>query len=185
MKVELQKSVTQWSKIVILKRVLWTYILEPLVRWLPKFASPIRICFLRLMGAKIGTNCLILPGIKVLMPWNLHMKDFVALGANVNVYNFANVNIASMTVVSQDVFICTGSHDYELGNMPLIYKPISIGSECWIAAGVFLGPGVNVPNGVVVGAMSVVSKSLYEEWAVYAGNPCRKIKKRVMKVARL
>jgi putative colanic acid biosynthesis acetyltransferase WcaF len=181
MKTELQKSVTKWSKIILLKRILWTYVLEPMVRWLPKAASPARILLLRLMGAKIGANCLILSGVKVLMPWNLHMKDFVALGANVNVYNFANVLIESMTVVSQDVFICTGSHDYQLSHMPLIYKPISIGSECWIAAGVFLGPGVNVPNGAVVGAMSVVSKSLDEEWFVYAGNPCRKIRKRVMR----
>lgn len=183
MKTDLTKSITNWSVEIKLKRSLWTFFIEPLVRWLPKCCSPIRVFFLRVMGAKIGANCLILPGVKVLMPWNLHMQDFVALGANVNVYNFAQVNIASMSVVSQDVFICTGSHDYELGSMPLIYKPISIGSECWVAAGVFLGPGVSVPNGVVVGAMSVVSKSLDEEWAVYAGNPCRKIKKRVMKVA--
>ena len=180
--IDLTKSKTNWSVLIKARRGLWTYLLEPMVRWLPKFCSPLRIWALRAMGASIGKQCLILPGIRVLMPWNLKISDYVAIGEGVNIYNFAPVYIHRMTVISQDCYLCTGSHDYRQGNMPLIYDSIRIGSECWVASGVFIAPGVEIPNGVVVGAMSVVSKSLPSEWSVYAGNPCAFIKKRVMAV---
>ncbi len=143
-----------------LRRGAWTYLIEPLVRWLPKACSSLRVAALRAMGARIGPNCLILPGVRVLMPWNLHLHDHVAIGERANIYNFAPVEIHRMTVVSQFAFLCTGSHDYRKNDMPLIYSPIIIGEQVWIAAGVFVAPGVEIADGVVVGAMSVVTRSL-------------------------
>ena len=179
--IDLSKSVTHWPLDIRIKRGFWTYFLEPLVRWLPKRVSPWRSSAMRLMGATIGQHCLILPGVKVLMPWNLHLADRVAIGEHVNIYNFSPVTIGRMTIVSQYSYLCTGSHDYTLSDMPLTYAPITIGEQCWVAAGVFVAPGVSIPDGVVVGARSVVTKSLPTAWAVYAGNPCRFIKKRVLR----
>jgi putative colanic acid biosynthesis acetyltransferase WcaF len=65
--------------------------------------------------------------------------------------------------------------------MQLIWKPITIGSECWVAAEVFLGPGVDIGNGAVIGARSVVTKDM-PEWMVCAGNPCKPIKIRSIKL---
>lgn len=178
--IDLTKSKTNWSLSFKIKRGVWTYLLEPLVRWWPKSFSPLRIAALRLMGANIGKRCLILPGGTVLMPWNLTLKDYVAISAHVNIYNFAPVEIGTMTVVSQNCHLCTGSHDYRQGHMPLVYYPIRIGSECWVASGAYIGPGVEIPDGAVVGAMSVVVKTLPSAWSVYAGNPCVFIKPRVM-----
>jgi putative colanic acid biosynthesis acetyltransferase WcaF len=178
--VDLSKSKTHWPLAVLIKRGIWTYVLEPAVRWWPKAFSPLRVAALRLMGAQIGPRCLILPGVKVLMPWNLTMEDHVALGRNVDVYNFAPVTIRRQTVVSQDVYLCTGSHDFCQPDMPLTYKPITIGSECWLAAGVFVCPGVNIADGVVIGARSVVSKHVTAAWTVHGGNPSVRIKARTM-----
>jgi len=178
MAIDLSKNATQWPMRHKLRRGLWTYLIEPAVRWLPKACSPLRIMALRLMGARIGPRCLILPGVKVLMPWNLHLDDHVAIGAHVNLYNFAQIEIKRMTVISQYAYLCTGSHDYLKSDMPLIYAPIGIGEQVWVAAGVFVAPGVSIADGAVVGAMSVVTRSLNDAWSVYAGNPCRKIKAR-------
>jgi putative colanic acid biosynthesis acetyltransferase WcaF len=180
MAIDLSKSNTKWPLPMKLRRGAWTYFLEPLVRWLPKRCSPLRIAALRLMGAQIGASCLVLPGVRVLMPWNLLLRDHIAIGENVNIYNFAPIEIGRMTVVSQFCYLCTGSHDYHKHDMPLIYAPITIGEEVWVAAGVFVAPGVRIADGVVVGAMSVVTKSLLEPWSVYGGNPCRRIKTRVV-----
>jgi putative colanic acid biosynthesis acetyltransferase WcaF len=180
MTIDLSKSGTNWPLHLKMRRGLWTYLLEPLVRWLPKVCSPIRIAALRAMGATIGPRCLILPGVKVLMPWNLILQDHVAIGQNVNIYNFAPIEIGRMTLVSQFTYLCTGSHDYRRSNMPLTYAKITIGQEVWVAAGVFIAPGVHVADGVVVGAMSVVTKSLDAAWSVYGGNPCRRIKARTL-----
>jgi putative colanic acid biosynthesis acetyltransferase WcaF len=84
MTIDLSKSVTKWPLPIKLRRHAWTYLLEPLVR-----CSPLRIAALRLMGAQIGPDCLILPGVRVLMPWNLILGDHIAIGENVNIYNFA------------------------------------------------------------------------------------------------
>jgi putative colanic acid biosynthesis acetyltransferase WcaF len=133
-----------------------------------------------MMGAHIGRGCLIEPGVKILMPWNLELGDHVAIGRDVEFLNFAPVRIDSMTVVSQYCYLCTGTHDYRHPHFPLEFSPIVIGAECWIAAGAFLGPGVNIGRGSVIGAKAVVTQNM-PEWTVCAGNPCRPIKPREVK----
>jgi putative colanic acid biosynthesis acetyltransferase WcaF len=46
-----------------------------------------------------------------------------------------------------------------------------------VAAGCFIGPGITVGEGAVVGARSVVTKDV-PDWTVVAGNPARFIKPR-------
>jgi putative colanic acid biosynthesis acetyltransferase WcaF len=178
-KVDLPSSRTKWPLSVLIRRALWQYSLRLIVRFLPRPFNSLRIALLRAAGAKIGPDCLIMPGIKVLIPWNLEMDRCVAIGADVEIFNHAKVRIKSNTLISQYSFLCTSSHDYTLTNMPLIYSDIDIGSECWIAAGVFIGPGVKIGDGSVIGARSVVSRSMPERM-VCAGNPCRPIKPRTL-----
>jgi putative colanic acid biosynthesis acetyltransferase WcaF len=176
--IDLSQSRTAWPLSMLARRALWQYGLQPLVRWLPKSLSPLRVVALRIMGARIGPACLILPGVRVLMPWNLELADHVAIGEGVNIYNFAKITIGRMTVVSQFTYLCTGSHDHERIDMPLTFAPISIGEQSWLAADVFVAPGVTIADGAVVGARSVVTRSLPDSWTVYAGHPCRRIKAR-------
>jgi len=63
--------------------------------------------------------------------------------------------------------------------MPLITAPIIIGEGAWVAADVFVGPGVTIGEGAVVGARSTLVKNV-EPWSVVAGNPVRKIKNRIL-----
>jgi putative colanic acid biosynthesis acetyltransferase WcaF len=179
-KVDLPSSRTKWPLSELIRRALWHVLLMQVVRFMPRPFNPLRIALLRLAGAQIGPDCLIMPGIKVLVPWNLVLDRCVAIGANVELYNHAKISIKSNTLISQYSFLCTSSHDYTRTNMPLIYSDIEIGSECWIAAGVFIGPGVKIGDGCVIGARSVVTRSMPERM-VCAGNPCRPIKPRTLK----
>ena len=61
--------------------------------------------------------------------------------------------------------------------MPLITAPIIIGERAWIGADVFLGPGVSIGNGAVIGARSSVFRNV-EPWTVVVGNPAKPIKQR-------
>jgi putative colanic acid biosynthesis acetyltransferase WcaF len=121
-----------------------------------------------------------MPGVKVLMPWHLTLEDHVAIGRNVDLYNFSPITVRRMSVVSQDTTLCTGSHDFRQPDMPLTHAPIVIGRECWVAAQTFVCPGVEIADGVVVGARSLVTRSLTEPWSVYAGHPARRVGPRVM-----
>lgn len=179
-RVNLRASRTSWPRSVLLRRALWQGLLSPVVRWLPRLLNPLRVALLRAAGAKIGKYCLIQPGLRVLIPWKLEIGDFVTLGRDVELYNHAWIRIKSQTVISQRSFICTSSHDYTRPDMPLIYSDINIGEECWVAAEAFIGPGVTIGDGSIIGARSVVSRSMPERM-VCVGNPCRPIKPRILR----
>ncbi|MFI3314852.1 MAG: sugar O-acetyltransferase, partial [Rikenellaceae bacterium] len=54
-------------------------------------------------------------------------------------------------------------------------KPITIGNNVWIGAGVSVLPGIEIGDNCVVGAGSVVVKSIPSN-SIAVGNPCRVIK---------
>ena len=179
--IDLKQSITPWDNKTKLRRGIWQYLIKPLYRIIPwKQLSPLRISILRLMGASIGKDCLILPGVDILIPWHLILGDCVVLSHDVRILNFTNVTIHSMTVISQHVYLCTGTHDYTHPHFPLTFAPIEIGQESWVASGAFIAPGVSLGSGTVIGANSVVTRDM-PEWMVCAGNPCKPIKARQIK----
>jgi putative colanic acid biosynthesis acetyltransferase WcaF len=182
LKVDLTKSITSWPLDVKVRRAAWIYLVRPVFLLLPRPFNRLRVQLLRLMGAQIGPQCLIEPGVDVLMPWNLIFAPNVAVGRGVNFYNYAPVRVGQQTLISQNAHLCAGSHDYTHPNMPLIHAPITIGTECWIAAEAFVGPGVTIGNGCVIGARAVVTKDM-PEWMVCAGNPCKPLKAREIKTS--
>lgn len=52
--------------------------------------------------------------------------------------------------------------------------PISIGARAWLGGGVIVLPGVEIGPDVIIGAGSVVTRSI-EPGVIAAGNPCRVI----------
>jgi len=105
------------------------------------------------------------------------MDEFSAIGDSVEIYNLAPIRIGANSVVSQRSYLCTATHDYTKSNFPINSLPITVGASAWIAAAAFVAPGINVGEGAVVGACSVVTKDV-PPWTVCAGNPCRVIKPR-------
>jgi putative colanic acid biosynthesis acetyltransferase WcaF len=82
-------------------------------------------------------------------------------------------------MISQYSVLCTASHDYTQGHLPLVTAPIVIGSQAWVCADVFVGPGVTVGEGTVVGARSSLFRDA-PSWSVMAGNPAQKIRDRTL-----
>ena len=168
------KDERPWS--YLLKRLLWSCVQLPFWLRIPRLLTPIRIALLRLFGAQIAQRCLVGTA-RIWLPWNLQMDEFSAIGDSAEIYNLAPVRIGANSVVSQRSYLCTATHDYTKSNFPIYSLPITIGPSVWIAAGSFVGPGINVGEGAVVGACSVVTKDV-PSWTVCAGNPCRVIKAR-------
>ncbi len=54
-------------------------------------------------------------------------------------------------------------------------RPITIGNDVWIGAGVSVLPGVTIGDNCVIGAGSVVTKDIPAN-SVAVGNPCKVIK---------
>ena len=70
-------------------------------------------------------------------------------------------------------------HDYRKIQFPLLLKPIKIGKNVWVCSEAFVGPGVTINDGAVLGARAVAKKDL-KAWCVYDGNPCKKMNIRNM-----
>lgn len=65
-----------------------------------------------------------------------------------------------------------------------LFSDIIVGEYAVVGTGSTLLPGAVLPDGVAVGAMSMVKSSL-EEWGIYAGVPCRKLAERSKKCVTL
>ena len=150
----------------------WTPI--PLHRW--------RVLLARLFGGEIDWTAHIYPSARIWYPANLSMGAHACLAERVNCYTMAPIRIGSGAVVSQGAYLCSGTHDIRDPSFQLVALPIVIGCEAWVAAESFVGPGVTIGEGAVLGARGVTLRDL-EAYTVYVGNPAAAVGKREMKDA--
>jgi putative colanic acid biosynthesis acetyltransferase WcaF len=170
------RSAVKYTKAEQAKRVLWIFG-NLLFRCSPRPCFGFRRWILRLFGASIGKQVHVYPTTHIYFPWNLQMGDWSSIGEWALIYNLGVVTIGSRTTISQRVHICGGTHDYRRSDMLLLKLPVHVGDSCWLCADVFVGPGVTVGDGAVVGARSVVVKDV-PPWVVMVGNPARVVKQR-------
>jgi putative colanic acid biosynthesis acetyltransferase WcaF len=110
------------------------------------------------------------------------MGKYSSLGAQVDCYSVDAIRIGAYATVSQYSFLCAASHDPDSAEMTLITAPIVIGDHAWIAADVFIAPGVVIGEGATIGARSSVFKSV-PSWTIAVGTPARSIRKRARAVS--
>lgn len=162
-----------------LRRFLWEWTQRTLIRYSPRRAHGWRRFWLRAFGARMTPTSCTKASTRVFHPWLFTMGEYSAIAEDVTIYNLGPVSIGSHTVISQDAYVCAGSHDYTKAHLPLTRPSITIGSGVWVCAGAFVGPGVNIGDNAVVGARAVVTGDV-PPGMVVAGNPARVIKERRM-----
>ena len=105
------------------------------------------------------------------------MKHRACLGDRSNAYSLGKIEIHEDATVAQEVYMCTGTHDFKSPTLQLLTDDIIIQKNAFIGARSMILPGIKVGENSVVGAMSVVTKNVSKDLIV-AGNPARKIGKR-------
>jgi putative colanic acid biosynthesis acetyltransferase WcaF len=158
-------------------RVLWKVCFVILYRPSPRVAHKYRVLLLRLFGADVDWTAHPYPKCKIWLPSNLTMGAHSCLADDVDCYNVAPVVLEPLSTVSQYSYLCSASHDINDPNFPLFSKPILIGSRAWVAARSYIGPGICIFEGAVVGANACVYTDV-PAWTVVGGNPARPIAKR-------
>ena len=98
------------------------------------------------------------------------------------ILNASNVTIGDDVLIASHVMISSENHGMDPETektymaQPVESKPVSIGYGCWIGEKVCILPGVNIGKKCVIGAGSVVTKSI-PDYSIAAGNPAKVIKK--------
>ena len=118
-----------------------------------------RIFFYRLKGYDIHTS--------VILERHLHLDRLYPKG----------VHIGQNSLIASGVTILSHDHCKRVNNQPLLLDTF-IGKKCFIAVGATILPGVKIGDEVIVGAGSVVTKSIPSN-VIVAGNPARIIRENI------
>jgi putative colanic acid biosynthesis acetyltransferase WcaF len=163
-----------------LARFIWNFIWFLFARPIPRrMLNGWKLSLLRIFGARIERHAVVYSDARVYMPWNLELAEYSILGSEVDCYNVDKIKIGPHVVISQKTYLCAASHDISKPDMPLITAPIIIEEQAWIAADAFIGMGVTIGKGAVVGARASVFKDV-EPWTIVGGNPAKYIKTRII-----
>jgi putative colanic acid biosynthesis acetyltransferase WcaF len=171
------RRTSPWSRREKIGRALWYVVEATAFRLSPRPCYRWRNWLLRRFGARVATSARIRPTVTIEVPWHLTVGPEAIVGDHVILYCLGTVTVGARVTVSQYCHICAGTHDYTRPEFPLMRPPIAIGDDAWLAADVFVGPGVAIGAGTVVGARSSVFTDL-PPWKVCVGSPARPVKDR-------
>jgi putative colanic acid biosynthesis acetyltransferase WcaF len=161
-----------------LRRFAWSICWGLLGAWTPRPFHRWRRVILVAFGARIDPTARVYGQTTIWWPPHLTVGRHAVIAPGVNCYNVAAITIRDFAVVSQGAHLCTGTHDVDDARFPLRAKPIVVDDQAWVAAEAFVGPGVTVGEGAVLGARGVAFRDL-DPWGIYAGNPARKLRERM------
>ena len=95
--------------------------------------------------------------------------------------NCCHIQIGDFALIGSGVHIYVSNHKFSDPTKAIYFqghskvKPVILEEGCWIGANAILLPGVRIGRNAVVGAGSIVTKSV-PDYTVVAGNPARVIK---------
>ena len=138
-----------------------------------------REALLRKMFGHIGKGCYIEPPFHA--NWagkNVFFGDYVYANFNLTLVDDAAIYVGDRVLFGPNVTVATANHPIlpQLREKGLQYnRPVRIGNNVWIGAGVVIVPGVTIGDNTVIGAGSVVSRDIPANVVAF-GNPCRVIR---------
>ena len=160
-----------------IKRTLWSAVEATLFRCTWPTWYRYRGWMLRRFGARVHPTARVRRTVRITCPWNLSLGSGTATGDHVRFYCLGPIVIGDRVTISQHSHLCAGTHDYDHVDMPLLRLGITIHDDVWIATDAFVGPGISIGEGVLLGARACAFKNLHP-WTIYGGNPARPLKDR-------
>lgn len=110
--------------------------------------------------------------------YNIALGSKVFFNFNCVVLDVMRVEIGSNVLFGPSVQIYTATHPMSASERRTwreFARPVSVGSDVWVGGGAIICPGVTIGDRSVIGAGSVVTRSIPAD-VFAAGNPCRVIR---------
>ena len=134
----------------------------------------------RICGKLMLTHC----GEKVNIEKNalfspkVSLGDYSGIGVNAKIYG--SCTIGDYVMMGEDVTVITRNHRHDRLDAPMMQqgfeeeKPVHIGNDVWIGDRTTILPGVNIGDGSIIGAGSVVTHDV-PAFSIVAGVPAKVI----------
>ena len=136
----------------------------------------VRELFSKLTASEIDESCLIIPPFHTEFGKNIKLGKKVFINACCKFQDNGGIDIGDGTMIGSGVTIVTLNHYFEpQKRCDAIPKPVKIGKNVWLGSNCTILPGVSIGDNAIVGAGSVVTKSVAAN-TVVAGNPAHIIK---------
>ena len=154
-----------------------------LLRWLPGFEGiAIRSGFYRLLFARLDGFAFIYSGAYLDHSYNIHAGRSLSINTGAFISARAPLRFGHGVLVGPNVVIITSNHRYDMPDRPISEQghqlaEIQIGDDCWIGANAVILAGVNVAEGTIVSAGSVVTRDT-QPYTIVAGAPAERIGER-------
>lgn len=141
-------------------------------------------------GIQFGDNVSIGAFSRVIVSTSLNeIGDKISIGNNVGIGEFAylggagSLEIGDECIIGQYLSCHPENHNYQdttisIRHQGVTRKGIKIGENCWIGSKVTILDGVEIGNGSIIAAGSVVNKS-FPENSVIGGVPAKLLKTRI------
>jgi acetyltransferase-like isoleucine patch superfamily enzyme len=127
-------------------------------------------------NVRIGADCLLQDAIYIRAgtEGRITIGDRAALNSFCRLFGHGSIEIGEDTQIGPGSLITTTEHDYDQ-ELTTHFKRVVIGKGVWIGANVTVFPGVEISDGAVIGAGSVVMKNIPSR-CVALGVPARVVR---------
>ena len=155
-----------------IRMLVWEYTWLLFCAWTPKPMNRWRIFWLQIFGATIYGRPFVHQRARIQIPWHLTLHDHACLGDGTVAYSLGEIEVFEHATIAQEVYLCTGTHDFNHQARPLKTAKITVGPYAFIGGRAFVMPGVHIGEGALIGACSVVTHDVPSGCTV-VGNPAR------------
>jgi acetyltransferase-like isoleucine patch superfamily enzyme len=154
-------------------------------RLLVHMFSYFRTKFWGIFVKKIGKNVDIMGGVIIMSPQRLMVGHDVLINAYSIIGAQKGISIGNYVMLGYHVNLASTNHSYTNPKLPIKCQgeygaPITIEDDVWIGANASILPGITIGKGAIVGANSVVTKSV-NPYSIVGGVPAKHIKYRFSK----
>lgn len=142
----------------VVVQALWLAVSSVIQLW----CVPVRVrcAVLRAFGANIEPGVFLRHRVRIHWPWKLSIGRDSWIGEGTWILNLEPVTIGRDVCISQDVLLCTGSHNRRSPSFEFDNGPIDVQDGAWIATRATILRGVVIGRGAIVGATALVTSDL-------------------------